>query len=169
MDTYLFLLDGAGRVLNVDDDDDDNQFTLASDTDSGLKRTLSAGAYTIEATTYHTGATGPFTLTISVTGGVTPPPPLPVSCEVTLTGDGAVRGRWSSDCASGEPVRQLRSLPHLHTHRVCRGKSSHWSLSEDSYLFLLDGDGRDGSVLDQDDDDDHNQFALAVVHGLRLA
>ena len=169
VDTYLFLLDGAGRVLNVDDDDDDNQFTLASDTDSGLKRTLSAGAYTIEATTYHTGATGPFTLTVNGIGGVTPPPPLPVSCEVTLTGDGAVRGRWSNDCAS-----ENRSGSYARYYTFILTESAEVSItlesSEDAYLFLLDGDGRDGSVLDQDDDDDHNQFTLAssTDSGLRM-
>ena len=98
-------------------------------------------------------------------GGVTPPPP-PVSCEVTLTGDGAVRGRWSNDCAS-----ENRSGSYARYYTFILTESAEVSItlesSEDAYLFLLDGDGR---VLDADDDDDDNQFALAssTDSGLRM-
>ena len=56
-----------------DDDDDDNQFALASSTDSGLRMTLPAGTYTIEATTYNPRITETFTLTVSGLETVTPP------------------------------------------------------------------------------------------------
>ena len=45
------------------------EFTLASSTDSGLRRTLPAGTYTIEATTFYTGVTGTFILTVNGLAG----------------------------------------------------------------------------------------------------
>ena len=347
VDTYLFLLDGAGRVLGVDDDDDDNEFTLTSFTDSGLRRTLPAGAYTIEATTYHSGITETFTLTvnrlagdsggtendplngdrvflnsatlngqtidnanpsltvasgqaisgtvnltvhndhgshavfpveatptwgehetsfwrvpiyppafgstqgnasIALTAPSTPgtyaiifaaqaelsggyvmsathwpsgpprwnngddvagwsdeqigfaitngyvrapqygwgqptnhfgatavrivvtsePEPPAVSCEETLTGDGAVSGSWSSDCTS---ENRPGSYARYFTFTLTESAEVIITLrsEEDTYLFLLEGAGSDGSVLDQDDDDDDNQFALpsSTDSGLR--
>ena len=347
VDTYLFLLDGAGRVLDVDDDDDGNEFALASSTDSGLRRTLPAGTYTIEATTFYTGVTGTFILTvnglagdsggtendplngdrvflnsatlngqtidnanpsltvaagqaisgtvnltvhndhgshavfpveatqtwgdhetsfwrvpihppafgsaqgnasIALTAPSTPgtyaiifaaqaelsggyvmsathwpsgpprwnngddvagwsdeqigfaitngyvrapqygwgqptnhfgatavrivvtsePEPPAVSCEETLTGDGAVSGSWSSDCTSenwpGSYARYFTFTLTEPAEVIITLRSE-----EDTYLFLLEGAGSDGSVLDQDDDDDDNQFALpsSTDSGLR--
>ena len=59
--TYLYLLSGAdseGTVVDFDDDGSGNN--------SHLDLTLEAGTYTIEATTYDAGATGDFSLTITV-------------------------------------------------------------------------------------------------------
>ena len=67
VDTYLYVREGEGtdgRIVYEDDDDDNSVFSLASSTDSGISETLSAGAYTIEATTVTAGVTGEFTLTI---------------------------------------------------------------------------------------------------------
>ena len=60
-DTYLNLLSGAGRygsVLHYNDDD-------TGTTRSRIQETLDAGTYTIEVTTYESGETGSFTLTVS--------------------------------------------------------------------------------------------------------
>ena len=65
VDTYLFLLSGSGidgGVVERDDDGGDGY-------DSQIIRTLSAGDYTIEATTYGSGRTGSFTLTLTGDGG----------------------------------------------------------------------------------------------------
>ena len=61
-DTYLYLREGdarSGTFLYENDDD-------GGTTRSTIQATLGAGSYTIEATTYGTGETGNFTL--SVTG-----------------------------------------------------------------------------------------------------
>ena len=72
VDTYLYVREGEGtdgHIVHEDNDDDNSVFSLASSTDSGISETLSAGAYTIEATTVTAGETGEFTLTIrGVTG-----------------------------------------------------------------------------------------------------
>ena len=72
VDTYLYVREGKGtdgHIVHEDNDDDNSVFSLASSTDSGISETLSAGAYTIEATTVTAGETGEFTLTIrGVTG-----------------------------------------------------------------------------------------------------
>ena len=69
-DTYLYLLDGHGKsgsvVAENDDLDDDNR-------DSRIMKTLDAGNYTIEATTYDERTAGSFTLTVEAE---VPPPPV---------------------------------------------------------------------------------------------
>ena len=63
-DTWLSLRDGAGVAgpLVVSDDDG------GQGTNSRISTTLSAGTYTIEATSYATGVTGAFTLTVTASG-----------------------------------------------------------------------------------------------------
>lgn len=61
-DTYLFLLAGSGtdgRVVASNDD------IGVGDVDSRIVRTLSAGTYTVEATTFGAGLTGSFALRVS--------------------------------------------------------------------------------------------------------
>ena len=71
-DSYLYLRSGAGERLGR---------AMASDDGGGqgynsrIVRTLDAGTYTIEATTYGGGETGRFTLTLSGTGGTATRPP----------------------------------------------------------------------------------------------
>jgi hypothetical protein len=66
VDTYLFLLNGSGQTGSVIDEDDDD----GSGTDSQIIRTLSAGTYTVEATTYDAEVTGNFVVSVRVS---TPP------------------------------------------------------------------------------------------------
>ena len=71
-DPYLYLRSGAGVRLGR---------AMASDDDGGrgynsrLARPLDAGTYTVEATTYGSGETGGFTLTLSGTGQTATSPP----------------------------------------------------------------------------------------------
>ena len=62
-DPYLYLRSGevkAGAFLHENDD-----LAPGTDTNSRIEETLVAGTYTIEATTYSSGETGSFTLTVS--------------------------------------------------------------------------------------------------------
>ena len=64
IDPYLILLNDVGEIIASDDDDDEGDFSLAAG-NSGIRITLDAGAYTVEATTYAGTAAGDFTLTFS--------------------------------------------------------------------------------------------------------
>ena len=64
-DTYLYLTEGFGRGGGLKYENDD--VAPGSNTDSLIEvEDLSAGKYTIEATTFDAGVTGSFTLTLSV-------------------------------------------------------------------------------------------------------
>ena len=65
VDTYMFLLAGAGKNGVVLQRNDDYGSTL----DSRITRTLDAGDYTIEATTYWVGRTGDFDLVARLMSG----------------------------------------------------------------------------------------------------
>ena len=87
-DTYLYLLTGAGRdgsVLAKNDDID----TVGGNYDSRITATLTAGSYSIEATTYNQavpGVTGQFTLTVSGSSVAMPTPTeTPTSTPTTPT------------------------------------------------------------------------------------
>ena len=77
-DTYLYLRAGearSGEFLYQNDDD-------GGTTRSTIQETLAAGTYTIEATTYGTGETGSFTLTVSGLSATAPTPPGPADLVV---------------------------------------------------------------------------------------
>ncbi len=61
-DTFLYLLEGAGRDGRVAHSNDDIE---RGNTNSEISQTLEAGDYTVEATTYDSGVTGDYTLTVS--------------------------------------------------------------------------------------------------------
>ena len=63
-DTYLFLLSGAGKNGSLIERDDDGGVGY----DSRIVRTLAAGSYTLEATTYSSATTGDFNLTVRAGG-----------------------------------------------------------------------------------------------------
>ena len=62
-DAYLYVLQGTGSGGTVEEENDD---IVSGNTNSQILTTLAAGAYTVEATTNTVGATGSFTLTITV-------------------------------------------------------------------------------------------------------
>ena len=62
VDTYLYLLRGAGQRGTVIDSNDD-----MVGSNSRITSMLEPGTYTVEATTYSSGATGPFTLLLQPT------------------------------------------------------------------------------------------------------
>ncbi len=78
-DTYLYLRAGVGQKSGAalaSDDDGGGNF------DSRISRTLAAGGYTIEATTFHASTAGAFTLTVAGIPAQTVAPPDP---EVSIT------------------------------------------------------------------------------------
>ena len=157
-DTFLYLLRGAdangAEVTNNDDVETGN-------TNSRITRTLAAGTYTIEATTYGEGVTGDFTLSIVPAGATAPPPPQPPpadACEDTLTaGDaaapsgGSISGQWTGDCAS---TNQAGSYARYYTFTLPTASEVTITLesSVDTFLYLLEGAGTVGAVVAENND-----------------
>ena len=73
-DPYLYLRKGTATSGATLHENDDHQGSLSV---SRIQATLSAGSYTIEATTYNAGETGSFTFTVSGLGGTNAPLPSP--------------------------------------------------------------------------------------------
>ena len=155
-DTFLYLLRGAdangAEVTNNDDVETGN-------TNSRITRTLAAGTYTIEATTYGEGVTGDFTLSIVPAGATAPPPPPQAdACEYVLTaaspgappGEG-VPGQWTGDCAS---TNQPGSYARYYTFTLDAASEVTITLesSVDTFLYLLEGAGTGGTVVAENDD-----------------
>ena len=69
-DTYLYLLEGAGRSGTELYENDD--VVPSEDLNSRIEANLGQGQYTIEATTYYSQKTGGFTLELSGIGGAAP-------------------------------------------------------------------------------------------------
>ena len=152
-DTYLYLLRGADANGTVVTDNDDIE---SGNTNSRITRTLSAGTYTIEATTYSEGVTGDFTLSIVPTG-VTAPLPAD-ACEYVLTDGaatappgGAISGQWTGDCAS---TNQAGSYARYYIFTLASFSDMTITLesSVDTFLYLREGAGTGGTVIAKNDD-----------------
>ena len=70
IDTYLYLLEGAGRGGRIIEQDDDDGYS----SNSRITRRLPRGTYTIEATTLNAGSAGYFGLIIDGVPIADPPP-----------------------------------------------------------------------------------------------
>ena len=100
-ETVLYLREGtgvrSGEPIESNEGELDHNYRRAS-----IQRSLNAGTYTVEATTYNAGETGSFTLSMSVAGETGGPPPVAGDCGIAeIEADGvAVPGSWSNDCQS---------------------------------------------------------------------
>ena len=136
VDTYMFLLSGAGTdgsVLEFDDDD-------GPGLNSQIVRELSAGSYTVEATTLLSGTTGNFTVTIQVTA--VPPPECTVTSLGAITSTVTQTGSWSSDCMSVNRTgkyAQFYSFSVSGTTDVQIDLESTDSPAVDTYMYLISG------------------------------
>ena len=141
-DAYLFLLEGTGTVGTVEEENDDIE---SGNTDSQIVATLSAGAYTIEATTYYVATTGEFTLSIARSES---------GCSVdlgVLTGKVTLTGTWPEGCPS---TNRDGSYARFYTFTLAEETEITIDLTsdEDPCLFLLQGTGTVGTVEEENDD-----------------
>ena len=154
-DTYMYLLSGAGSAGTVLEQDDND----ASGTNSQIRRTLSEGTYTVEATTHDSDVTGNFTFAIYF-AGAQPPPPVPCIQPLPrfspLPGVSPIEGEWASDCLSehrsGRYARYYTFIlpataPSSSTELIVTLES----FDADAYSYLLEGEGTDGRVIAMND------------------
>ena len=156
-DTYMYLLQGDGTdgtVVAENDDLDDG----SGSTNSGITRTLEAGAYTVEATTYSVERTGSFIMTISNLNASTPAPePTPTpnptdECGGDVTADGTLNGEWAEGCDS--QAREGRRARFYSFTLAAEGEVTVTleSAEADTYLYLREGEARSGDFLYENDD-----------------
>ena len=166
-DPYLFLLDDARNVVEENDDiDKDNR-----DFNSRITRTLGAGDYTIEATTYATRATGDFTLTvegvdfdtpINTQPSPEPTPDDPVSelpeCVERLPDDMTVAGAWiaSDNCTSSIAASAGDGDRHARFYTFTLDAESYVAIDlssdVDTFLYLRTDVTTDGNTIADNDD-----------------
>ena len=88
------------------------------------------------------------------------PTPSADPCVETVSGDGTITGSWSIDCAS---EGRSGSFARYYTFSITQSADVTITAesSVDIYLFLREGAGRDGSVVDENNDHDTSEFSLA--------
>ena len=151
-DTYLFLLEGTGREGVVLYENDDVEPGI--DINSTLVGTLGAGDYTVETTTYFSGSTGDFILSVISTAVAQPALPAEHPCVDDLgdlLGDLEASGSWSDECPSNN--REGRNA-HFYIFDLLHPADLRIDLESDvdTYIFLMEGDGKDGDILEENDD-----------------
>ena len=172
-DTYLYLLTGAGRNGEIIAENDDID-TDAENYNSRITVTLQPNDYSIETTTYNPAVAGEFTVTVSGNSiaTLTPTPtPLPDDCATsihfplrdTVYGvEYGIAGGWHDGCLSeNRPIDSDRPSDGIYyaryyTFSLNRAAEVTIRLGSDadSYLYLLEGEGRHGAVLYKNDDID---------------
>ena len=148
VDTYLYLREGSATSGTALHDNDDIE---SGNTNSQIVATLSAGTYTIEATTYSEATTGSFTLSVSGGGGTETP--VATGCtpaELALPASG-VSGSWADGCqseVSGRGYARYYTFTLSDESEVTIDLTS----SVDTYLYLREGSATSGTALHDNDD-----------------
>ena len=151
VDAYLNLLSGSGvdgGVVAYDDDDGPGR-------NAYLSRWLPAGTYTVEATTRWAGHTGDFRLSVAIFSSAF------TSCGVSSMGiiasdarDARV-GYWGTNCASQNRAGRHARFYSFYVSGTSDVRIDLRSTDDpeiDTYLYLISGASKSGSVLERDDD-----------------
>ena len=132
--TYLYMQEGAGTT--------GRSFRSQGSPEgySNIEDWFAAGTYTIEAATHEAEQTGSFTLSVNRPGE-------PDDCVENMP-TAVITGSWDSDCASG---RRPGSYARFYTFTLAEASAVMIELESGdagTYLFLLQGAGRTGRVLE---------------------
>ncbi len=139
-DAFLYLLAGNGK----------NGTKLAFDDDGGAGRnskiikSLEAGTYTIEATTFASAKTGSFTVKLGH---------MDTASANSISLNQRTSGQWSSETRSTHR-NGGRAYAQFYTFTLSEAKNIVIDLesSTDAYLYLLNGNGVAGSIIRRNDD-----------------
>ena len=184
-DAFLYLRSGTstdGSALHENDD-----YNYPASTDSRIIETLSAGDYTIEATTYTPGLTGDFTLTTTGIDFTTPddtqpspdpaPDPTPETtptlpaCVAPLPDDMTVAGNWNTDCTSdvSAPSGSGDRYARFYTFTLDAESDVTIDLSsdEDTFLYLRNGITTDDDTVADNDDRATGDYDSQIISTLQ--
>ena len=161
VDTYLYLRQGSATSGTAVHSNDDIE---SGNTDSRIVATLSAGTYTIEATTYSEGATGTFTLDVSVSGGGTTTATGCSATALTLPASG-VSGTWADDCESQVSGRGYARY-YTFTLSESAGVTINLTSEVDTYLYLRSGSATSGTAQHSNDDIEGSNRNSRIVETL---
>ncbi len=130
-----------------------------------IVRNLAAGTYTVEARTYSDGHEGPFTLTVSVTGGTTPPPTAGDCGIAEITVGQPETGTWADDCQS-----ELTADRNARYYQFALTEAADVTITlestngaEEPVLHLRSGESKTGTELASDDGDSATGYKLAKI------
>ena len=154
VDTYMFLLNGSGTSGAVVERDDDG----GDEYNSQIVRNLAAGTYTIEATTFASSTSGSFSLSVRVTQSC-------IDDLGTLTGTVIKAGSWARGCDSDN---RSGRYARYYTFNVPAQSEVEIDLASsgtpvvDTQMYLLEGSGKTGDVVELDRDDGPGTDARVV-------
>ena len=96
----------------------------------------------------------------SITPEPTPAPTDP--CVETLTGSTTTNGSWSIDCVSVTRGSGSDTYARFYAFTLNQATSVSITLTSetDTFLHIREGEGRDGTILLENDDHDSNEFSL---------
>ena len=138
-DTYLYLLEGEGKDGEIVASNDDA--TPYIDLNSRIVvDNLEAGAYTIEAATYHTETGGEFTLSVQVSEAGEEPEPVPEPAP-------SARGPFGEFSRGADHVCALQTSGRI----SCWGGDDYGQSSPPSGEYTAISSGEDGSCALRDD------------------
>jgi len=149
-DTYLFLLRDSDKSIIESDDDGGVGYN------SQIVRTLPAGKYVIEATTYNSQETGDFGISIG-----TPPPPSGCGLfDIAL--NQTVPGSWEPGCMS---THRSGRYAQYYTFTLTDTQTVTVELKspKDTYLYLLSGSSKEGKVIEKNDDKGNGSDSQIVI------
>ena len=160
VDTYLYLRQGTEISGQAQHENDDIE---SGNTNSRIVATLSAGTYTIEATTYSEATAGSFILSIG-DGTQTPAATECSRAALSLPASG-VSGSWASGCESSQSGR---GYAQYYSFTLAEGAEVTIDLesSVDTYLYLRQGTATSGTALHQNDDVESGNTNSQIVAGL---
>lgn len=140
IDTYLYLMADTNQSAVPIAENDDN----GADLNSSIKLELTAGTYTIEATTYDSNQTGDFALSLQ---------------EITveecrfeeITVGSTIYGEWTIGC---ESVNRPDNNAKYYTFTLETTQKLQMDLVSqiDTYLYLMSGIDQAGAILAENDD-----------------
>ena len=144
---------------NATDKSDDNWTVITEVWTGGVRKYTITGleadvSYDVQVRAVHGAGAGPWSDTVVGT-----PAKLAETCVETIPGPMTIYGTWESGC---ESTVRIGSYARFYAFTLDEPGSVAVTLESevDTYLYIREGEGTDGHIVHEDDDDDHSDFTL---------